>query len=145
MSMNGHAKRTIDALQALDFRKDEDASHQGVYVYWHPNAPEVKLRVFSGISDVAAAKVRIKAADIAGLSRAGESVPRTVGESARIKRAKARQGRAAAAERAAKELAPFQIVADERARLLANERRISQAEAHRRAIESLMRPGRGIA
>ena len=81
MSMNGNARRTIDTLVALDFRLDDDASRPGVRVYWHPNDPTRRVKVFNGISDIAAKKVRNLASEIAGLSSVGERIPSSVPQS----------------------------------------------------------------
>lgn len=143
MSMNGHAKRTIECLLALGFNHDDEASRTGVYVYRHPNAPDQVLRVFSGISEMAAKKVRIKAADLAGMSSAGEAAPKSVAMNARIKRQEQGRKKAAEVERHNRELAPFQAQADERARRLREADAIERQERHRRDMASLMMPGRG--
>lgn len=141
MSMNGHCKRTIETLQVLDFRRDEDACRPGVYVYWHVNAPDQRVRVFSGISEAAARKARIKASDIAGLSSAGESMPRSISETARTKREAERRKKASETERHNREIAPFQVAADKRAARLKEAERIERIERERSAIAALMMPG----
>ncbi len=142
MSMNGNARRTIDVLRTLDFQLDEDASSRGVRVYWHTNAPDRRIKVFSGISEIAAIKARNLASELAGMSSAGEHVPASIRENARIKRAEAKSKRQAEAARHAAELAPFQQAADERAKRAALARQIEADEQHRREVEQLMMPGR---
>lgn len=142
MSMNGNARRTIDVLETLDFQLDEDASSRGVRVYWHTNAPDRRIKVFSGISEIAAIKARNLASEIAGLSAAGEHIPASIRENARIKRTEAKATRRAQSERHNRELEPFQQAADERARRAALARQIEADEQRRREIEQLMMPGR---
>ena len=84
--MNGHAKRTIDTLIALDFQLDEDHSTRNFRTYWHANDPTRRVKVFGSISEVAARKVRNLAGEIAGMSSAGERIPASVAANARIKR-----------------------------------------------------------
>lgn len=90
MSMNGHAKRTIQTLEALGFERDDDASSRGVNAYRHPNDPDAILKVFSGLSEIAAKKLRNRADQILGMATAGERIPASIGENARIRRAEER-------------------------------------------------------
>lgn len=140
MAMNGHAKRTIQVLEALDFQRDEDASSRGVYVYTHANDPEARLKVFSGLSEIAAKKIRNRADQIVGLSSAGEAIPASIAATARIRKAEERAKQRADRERHQRQLEPFQAAADRRAVRLREAQRIEQAENHRRSIERLMRP-----
>ena len=142
MSMNGNARRTIDTLIALDFRLDEDASSRGLHVYWHVNDPTRRVKVFSGISDIAAKKARNLAGEIAGMSTAGEAIPSSIGQIARIKKENERAKKIIEAARVNREREEFQRKADaakaERERIAREERRA----AHYRQIQSLMMPGR---
>lgn len=141
--MNGHAKRTIQTLEALDFQRDEDASSRGVYVYFHANDPDAKVKVFAGLSEIAAKKIRNRADQIVGLASAGEAIPASIRENARIRRQNERAEERARRERHQRELAPFQAAADRRAAHIRDTQAIARAERHRREIEDLMRPGRG--
>ena len=143
MSMNGHCKRTLDTLHALGFRLDEDRSTREHRIYFHPSAPDRVVKVWNGISDVAARKVRILAADIAGLSSSGEKVPTSIAETARMKRRDARAAKEASRLATEKARAPFQRMAD----AAASQRRAAMAAAcafdREREIASLMMPGYG--
>ena len=143
MSMNGNARRTIDTLVALDFRLDDDASNPGVRVYWHPNDPTRCVKVFSGISDIAAKKVRNLASEIAGLSSAGERIPASIGETARIKKENERAKKIIETARANRAREEYQRKAD----AAKTARAAAQAEAERiarhRRIAALMQPGNG--
>ena len=138
MSMNGNARRTIDTLIALDFRLDEDASSKGLHVYYHTNDPGRRVKVFSGISDVAAKKARNLAGEIAGMSSVGESIPASIGHVARIKKENDRAKKAIADARVNREREEFQRKADaakmERERAALEE----QKAAYYRKIERLM-------
>ena len=136
--MNGHTKRTIQTLEALGFNLDEELSHKGVWVYCHPNAPDMHVKVFSGLSEIAAKKVRNRADQIIGLSHAGERIPESIAENARIKRREERSKRDADAAHRARELAPFQVAADERAARLKQAAAIERQERHDAAIQRLM-------
>ena len=143
MSMNGNARRTIDTLVALDFRLDDDASSPGVRVYWHPNDPARRVKVFSGISDIAAKKVRNLASEIAGLSSAGERIPASIGETALIKKENERAKKIIETARANRAREEYQRKAD----AAKTARAAAQAEAERiarhRRIAALMQPGNG--
>lgn len=85
--MKGHVRRAKQLAEALDFRLDEDASHHGTRVYWHPNAPEQRIKLFSGASEPACIAFMRKANNIAETGWAGPTMPTTIGE--RIKARKA--------------------------------------------------------
>lgn len=138
MSMNGHAKRTIQTLEALDFQLDEDATGRGVRVYWHPNDPDARLKVFSGLSEIAAKKLRNRADQIVGMSTAGERIPASIRENARIRKQVERAEAKARAEREAKEREPFQAMADDRARRVEFERRVNAERRRQRELRELM-------
>lgn len=139
--MNGHAKRTIDTLRALDFQFDEDASSRGVSVYYHANAPERRVKVFAGISEIAAKKVRNLAGEIAGLSSAGERIPTSIAENARIKRQSERAKKAAEAERLNRQREPFQRRADAEAARRRAAVEAAEQYSRERELRELMAPG----
>lgn len=143
MSMNGHAKQTKSTLEALDFHLDEDASSRGVWVYWHPNDPSRRVKVFAGMSDIAGRKVRNLAGEIAGMSSAGERIPASIGENAKIHRQSERA--AAQAKRAAEaaQREPYQCRADADVAARARAAEIAARERREREIRDLMRPGNG--
>jgi len=147
MSENGHCKRTRQTLEALDFRLDEDLSHRGVWVYWHPNSPDQRVKVFGSLSEIAAKKVRNRADEIVGMSSAGERIPANVRKNARIKRQSARMAEQAKREREAREREPIQRAADHQAELqrIAREQaqQIIQRQRHDRELRDLMSPGYG--
>ena len=142
MSMNGHAKRTIQTLEALDFRLDEESSSRGVRVYFHPIDPERRIKVFAGLSEIAAKKARNLASEIIGMASAGERVPSSLGELARIKRQDEKAKARAVAEREARRREPFQRRADHEAARRADAVREAERIRHEREIRDLMKPGR---
>lgn len=141
--MNGHAKRTIDTLIALDFQLDEDHSTRNFRTYWHANDPTRLVKVFGSISEVAARKVRNLAGEIAGMSSAGERIPASVAANARIKRQEERAKRDAEAARLNREREEYQRRADADAARRAEAYAEAERLAHRRSIASLMQPGLG--
>lgn len=143
MSANGHAKRTIQTLEALGFERDDDASSRGVNAYRHPNTPDAVLKVFSGLSEIAAKKLRNRADQILGMASAGERIPASIGENARIRRAEERAAASAKATRDTKAREEYQRAADQRAEERDACRRLERLDAGQRAIRDLMRPGHG--
>ena len=143
MSMNGNAKRLINTLEGLGFTLD--GFDNGKRVYRHPNAPDKVLKVYGGIDDRTARKLGNAGAEIAGYSIAGESIPASISETARVKRQQSRAKAAAESERRTRELAPFQAAADRRAERLRESALIVKSDRRRREILDLMRPGLGRA
>lgn len=143
MSMNGHAKRTIQTLEALGFERDDDASSRGVNAYRHPNDPDAVLKVFSGLSEIAAKKLRNRADRILGMATAGERIPASIGENARIRRAEERAAASAKATRETKAREEYQRAADQRAEEREKRRRMARRDAEQRAMRDLMGHGYG--
>lgn len=88
--MKGHVRRAIQVAETLDFRIDEDASHHGTRVYWHPNAPEERIKLFSGASEPACIAFIRKANQIAETGWSGPTMPRTIAERVRTRQAEDR-------------------------------------------------------
>src|SRR5699024_1202223 len=93
--MKTYIREAIEELEALGFRDIEDQfGRRGHRNYTHPNDPEVSLRLYDRATQAACIAIRKKAHEIAGLSTAGPSMPKTVGERKRMKKSKARAERA---------------------------------------------------
>ena len=140
MSINGHAKRTIQVLEGLGF--EYVRFYEGKREYVHANAPDRPIRVPAGISEVAAKKLRNAASEIAGYSVAGERIPTHIRATARIKRQQAKLAEQARLEREAKAREPFERAAADRRARIDEEVRVNRADARRQEILDLMRPGR---
>ena len=141
MSINGHAKRTIQALEGLGF--EFVRYYEGKREYVHPNAPDRPIRVHGGISEVAAKHLRNAASEIAGYSTAGERIPTNLKANARVKRQSAKAKELARIEREAKEREPFERAAEERKARMEESQRIVVAQRRMREIAELMQPGWG--
>lgn len=135
--MNNHAKRLCTHLEALDFRRDYEAEERtsARRVYRHANHPEQAIKVFDVMSDNTITSQRKLADKIVGLGSSGPAAP-TIKERARIHRRKQtlqdQRDELARRERAAKAEA-------EHAKRVA----ASRADAKRRELQDLMRPGFG--
>lgn len=140
MSINGHAKRTIEVLEGLGF--EFEGYHEGKRTYRHPIAPDKPIRVHGGISEVAARKLRNAATEIAGYGIAGERIPASIKDNARVKRQDAKAKDRARVEREARDREPFERAATERKARIEDSQRLAAADRRRREIEALMRPGR---
>lgn len=141
MSMNGHARRTIDVLEGLGF--EYVRYYEGKREYVHPNDPTKPIRIPGGISDMAARRLRNLASEVAGYSAAGERTPGSVRDNAKIKRLAAKERSAAKEAAEARARAPFERAAEDRAARLATEREVNRSEARRREMVDLMMPGSG--
>lgn len=134
--MNGHAKRAIKMLEALDFRVDTERSSKGEKYYWHPNDPSQRVKVFAGFSEAASKAVQAKANKVADTGWSGPAMPKSIKDTARIKRSDAKRKREAS-------MAATAARADKAEAKHAERDRIISALADMREIESLMRPGTG--
>lgn len=139
--MNSHAKRTVQTLEALGFDLDEDASTKGVRVYSHANDPTAKVKVFAGLSEIAAKKIRNRADQIIGLASAGERIPESLREHARIRQAADKAKRETLTRRENAERAKFQDAADRDAATREHEKLVEQREREVRNLRNLMMPG----
>ncbi|EOM78053.1 hypothetical protein DW322_11210 [Rhodococcus rhodnii] len=128
-------KRVIDTLNALDFRRDDDASRPGKTVYWHPNSPDERLNIFHGATEPACISLICKAQKIADTGWTGPAMPRTIGERNAIRRNEQRRHRerdiTAHAERGARAERRYQ-----------SWRAIETEERRQRELRQLMMPGR---
>lgn len=138
MKLNHHAKELRDTLEALDFRLDERESQRrgGGHYYHHAAAPEQYLKVFGGISPLAARTAMDKARQIAGLASVGKPASSQLRDIAREKRenAKARQAR---------EQLERERRADAAGLLRKAERERRERATELGSIAQLMRPGYG--
>lgn len=132
--MNGHARRTVETVLTLGFTEGlKDLA--GKRVFTHPNQPDTKIKIWSGISEGAARTTVDRARLIAGLSTIGLP-PVHERERARMKRRDDRAQREAE-----------QRAAEARA-VAAGARRAQRARAfaedcRAREIAALMQPGYG--
>ncbi len=133
---SGHARAAQKKIEAIGFIRDPEASAGGRWVYRHPIDPERPVKIWSGMSEAAARKVTILADDIAGLSSHGESMPKTIGERAKIKRKERKRAEVREAEQRARSRTPFDQAAELRDALTKAEARDRES----REIRSLMRP-----
>lgn len=132
--MKGHVKRAIDVARTLDFRPDEDLTRRGVRVYWHPNSPDERIKLFDGASEPACIAFARKAHQIAETGSQGPSLPRTIGEAHKRNQAamRLRRERERAAHAARGRMAE---------QLHQSWQAIEREDNHRRSIERLMMPG----
>ncbi len=140
MSINGHAKRTIQVLEGLGY--EFARFHEGKREYIHPNAPDKPIRVHGGISEVAAKRLRNAATEVAGYGVAGERIPASIKDNARVKRQNAKAEERGRLEREARDREPFERAAADRRARMDEAIRIEAALRRRRDIEELMMPGR---
>lgn len=134
--MNGHAKRAIKMLEALDFRIDEERTSKGERYYWHPNQPDQSVKVYAGLSEAASKAIQQKANRIADTGWPGPAIPTSVKERARVKKQDAKRHEAAEREARRKRAE----VAEERYK---RNQRLRAADDRMREIQSLMQPGAG--
>ena len=132
--MNGHAKRAIKMLEALDFRIDDERSIKGERYYWHPNQPDQRLKVYAGLSEAASKAIQQKANKIADTGWSGPAIPTSVKERARIKKQDTKRREAAEREARRKRAE----AAEERYQ---RNQRLRAADDRMREIQSLMQPG----
>lgn len=137
--MNGHCRRAIQTLDALGFTREDRAN--GKAVWTHANAPEVELKTWAGMAELASRAVIDKARQVAGLSTSGHQTTATLRETARIKRQDAKRKEAAKAGREAAERARYEAAAQQRKAEREAARDLERAAARRREIARLMMPG----
>lgn len=136
--MNNHAKRLCTHLEALDFRRDYEAEKKtnAKRVYRHANDSAQAIKVFDCMNDSTITIARRLADKIVGLGTSGDVKPATIKERVKIQRRKhsahQRREEEARSERAARAEAEFEA-----------RDRLRRAEAQRREISELMRPGYG--
>ena len=134
--MNGHAKRAIKMLEALDFRLDNERSRKGEYYYWHPNQPEQRVKVFAGLTEGASKAIQRKANTIAETGWTGPKTPTSIRARARITRVMAKRERDSDKRARNKREAQAEAEHQQREQLI-------EATSHQREIEELMQPGYG--
>lgn len=137
--MNGAARRCRKQLEALGFHLDAEHSAHNQQVWRHPNGPRQSVKVYGRMKDGAASTKIERARQIADLSTTVDGND-TIRERTKIRRQDERQRAYEDRLRHEHELAPFQATADDRARRMAEERRIRDSDRRRRDIERLMRP-----
>lgn len=138
--MKRYVRETHQLLEGLGFVRHEDpfGRHDRV-TYSHHYEPETRIQVYVGATENACKAIQARAQQIAGLGTSGAALPKTVGERKSAQREKRSRGRA----RQNREAIARQQRAEKAEREYQHKRAISQADAHRREIEDLMRPGRG--
>lgn len=134
--MNHHAKRYMRDLESLGFERDHEYEGRHGVAYRHPNDPTQVLKVFDAMTDNSITAGLRKANKIAETGWAGPRQPQTIRERATITRrkesVKRRKEREAVEARAKKAEAEYEA-----------RQRAERAEAQRREMSGLMRPGYG--
>jgi len=136
--MNNHAKRLCKTLESIDFRRDYEAEKKtnARRVYRHANDLGQAVKVFDSMNDNSITMATRLANKIADTGWSGPRQPETIKERARITSVEKKNNRQREDEaRAAR--------ANEAEREYESKQRELAADARRREIESLMRPGRG--
>lgn len=138
--MKRYIRETHEVLEGLGFtRHDDPFGRRDRATYSHHYEPETRIQVYVGATELACKAIQARAKQIAGLGTSGTGLPKTVGERKAEQREKrsrgrARQDREAIARRQRVEKAEQEYQ---------QKRAIAQADAHRREIQDLMRPGSG--
>lgn len=132
--MNGHAKRAIKMLEALDFRVDGERSSKGEKYYWHPNQPDQSVKVYAGLSEAASKAVQQKANKIADTGWSGPAMPSSIKERARVKKQDEQRQKNAELEARRERARRAEAEYNRREKVRLADRRV-------REISSLMQPG----
>lgn len=138
--MKRYIRETREVLEGLGFTRHEDPfGRRDRATYSHHYEPETRIPVYVGATEAACKAIQARARQIAGLGTSGADLPKTVGE----RKAQQREKRSRGRNQQNREAFDRQQRAEKAEREYQQKQAITRADAHRREIEDLMRPGSG--